>query len=219
MARRFTSGADVVAVEGLDEFRAEIKALKNRKLTAGISAANYKVSKLVEVSTKMSMAGGGRWLDNAAARTVLAQRRQDGGQVSIGPISLPDGRSIPATGVEFGARQNRQRLVKNTGGRATIVRPGEDIGRVRANVERQFVGSRGSVSRRSGSGQQVQVVRTVKGWNQFRPWRGKGSGAGYFLYPTIRRLQPQIAETYAEDLRRLYAAAFPERDALNRAAS
>lgn len=36
------------------------------------------------------------------------------------------------------------------------------------------------------------------GWNQFRPWRGSGSGAGYFLFPTIRDDTPQIIDMYYE---------------------
>lgn len=40
---------------------------------------------------------------------------------------------------------------------------------------------------------------------QFQPWRGNGSGAGYFLYPTIREEAPEITERFLEhfdDLRR-----------------
>ncbi len=31
---------------------------------------------------------------------------------------------------------------------------------------------------------------------QFKPWRGNGATAGYFLYPTIRRDHEKIDETY-----------------------
>lgn len=31
---------------------------------------------------------------------------------------------------------------------------------------------------------------------QFQPWRGSGSGSGYFLFPTIRRDSEQINATY-----------------------
>lgn len=37
------------------------------------------------------------------------------------------------------------------------------------------------------------------GWNQFQPWKGSGTGAGYFVWPGIRaaveELVPQMAET------------------------
>ena len=36
--------------------------------------------------------------------------------------------------------------------------------------------------------------------SQFPPWRGNGTAAGYFLYPTVRNLGPWIGETYLEAL-------------------
>lgn len=33
---------------------------------------------------------------------------------------------------------------------------------------------------------------------QFKPWRGSDSGAGYFLYPTIRDKSETIASTYQD---------------------
>lgn len=35
---------------------------------------------------------------------------------------------------------------------------------------------------------------------QFKPWRGNGPDAGYFLYPTIRKMQREIAETYEDEV-------------------
>ncbi len=49
----------------------------------------------------------------------------------------------------------------------------------------------------------------VRGWNQFREWRGNGSDAGYFLYPTIRQDTPEIIEMYGDLLERLAREAFP----------
>ncbi len=36
---------------------------------------------------------------------------------------------------------------------------------------------------------------------QFKPWRGSGEDAGYFLYPTIRDSQSQILDEYDKALR------------------
>lgn len=33
-------------------------------------------------------------------------------------------------------------------------------------------------------------------YKQFQPWRGNGEGAGYFVYPTIRRDGPRIETEY-----------------------
>lgn len=37
-------------------------------------------------------------------------------------------------------------------------------------------------------------------YKQFQPWRGSGSDAGYFVYPTIRDNSERIADTYVERL-------------------
>lgn len=42
---------------------------------------------------------------------------------------------------------------------------------------------------------------------QFKPWRGSGGGAGYFLYPTIRGSRADIVELYAKALDRITRAA------------
>ena len=51
---------------------------------------------------------------------------------------------------------------------------------------------------------------TVRGWNQFNPWRGNGGDAGYFLYPTIRERTDDIVEMYGDGLERITARAFPD---------
>lgn len=35
---------------------------------------------------------------------------------------------------------------------------------------------------------------------QFLPWRGSGTGAGYFLWPTVRGMEDQIQDRYSEAL-------------------
>ena len=52
--------------------------------------------------------------------------------------------------------------------------------------------------------------RTIRGWNQFKPWRGSGGGAGYYLYPTIRDSMDEIVNLYDEELQRVTKAAFPD---------
>lgn len=38
---------------------------------------------------------------------------------------------------------------------------------------------------------------------QFKPWRGSGGNAGYFVYPTIRRESADIRETYEQAMERI----------------
>lgn len=48
------------------------------------------------------------------------------------------------------------------------------------------------------------------GWNQFRPWSGSGSTAGYFLYPAIRQDMPAIVAMYGDAIEQIAKKAFPE---------
>ena len=48
------------------------------------------------------------------------------------------------------------------------------------------------------------------GWNQFKPWRGSGQGAGYFLYPAIRDTTPEIVDMYGDAVEQIARKAFPE---------
>lgn len=42
------------------------------------------------------------------------------------------------------------------------------------------------------------TVAPVSGWNQFRPWRGSGADAGYFLWPGIRESEAEIVDAYGD---------------------
>lgn len=45
---------------------------------------------------------------------------------------------------------------------------------------------------------------------QFKPWRGKGEDAGYFLWPTIRAMSTEIEQTYLTEVADvLRKSAFP----------
>lgn len=49
-----------------------------------------------------------------------------------------------------------------------------------------------------------------QGYNQFKPWRGNGESAGYFVYPTIRRDAPRIENEYVKAVDALLKKAFPD---------
>jgi len=51
---------------------------------------------------------------------------------------------------------------------------------------------------------------TVAGWNQFEPWRGSSSAAGYFLYPAITELTDEIVDKYGDAIEKIAAKAFPD---------
>lgn len=58
--------------------------------------------------------------------------------------------------------------------------------------------------------ERVTVRGSVKGWNQFDPWRGSGQGAGYFLYPSIRDRTPEIIDRYGDAIEKITHRAFPD---------
>jgi len=45
---------------------------------------------------------------------------------------------------------------------------------------------------------------TWHGWNQFRPWRGNSTDAGYFLWPAIRETTPEIKNVYMDALQAIF---------------
>lgn len=45
---------------------------------------------------------------------------------------------------------------------------------------------------------------TWRGWNQFKPWRGSGLDAGYFLWPAIRDKTPEIKAEYMDALQKIF---------------
>lgn len=51
---------------------------------------------------------------------------------------------------------------------------------------------------------------TIRGWNQFRGWRGSGPGTGYFLWPTIREDSELILDAYNDRIDPLVRRLFPE---------
>jgi hypothetical protein len=58
-------------------------------------------------------------------------------------------------------------------------------------------------SRRGG-----RFVSTL-GWNQFEKWRGSDTGAGYFLWPSIRDNRAEILAAHENELDRLLRFYFP----------
>lgn len=46
--------------------------------------------------------------------------------------------------------------------------------------------------------------RQVRGWQQFKPWRGSDAGAGYFLWPAIREQTDAIVGRYGDLFEKLW---------------
>lgn len=217
MAPRVQTGsrADAVFIKGLKEFQKEVSALDKQLNNGGRAAlkeTNYNVANLVVTKSQGVASGFGR-MDARAMKSLTASKTQNVAKITAGGPKYP-----MFGGSEFGSYQNRRRLIKNTKGRATIVRDDEKIDKVIKRVEAQTViyDRRGAPTtvkkkaRNSWGGTAVKVEGIMLGWNQFRPWRGNGATAGYIIYPTLRSSTPEIIGLYTDGFRKLIKKVFPD---------
>jgi len=202
----------IVRIDGLDEFRKELRKLGALDGLEALKATNKRIAEMVVEKTKPRMAKA----SHQSASTLAASNTARGAYVRGGGPRAPQ-----FGGVEFGAYQNMRRLIKNPykgqgrkarRSRATIVRSGENIDKIRKRVESNFVTSTGkTVSAREG-GMQVRVKQVRLGWNQFEKWTGNGPSAGYFLYATVRAESQEIMDLYRKAMVDIAHDAFPKGD-------
>lgn len=141
-----------IRVRGLKELRAELRTLDDPKeFESELKDVHHRIALMIETqaSPKLARIKGG--MGSAAAGTLSARRSVTGAQVSLGGGDVPW-----ALGVEFGAKQNLRRIVKNTrryrgvdlnvgkrrlreGGRATLIRDDEDIDAVIGRIRSQTI--------------------------------------------------------------------------------
>lgn len=200
----------VIRIEGLDRFRKAIKHAAGPEAVEALKRVNISVAEMIVERTKPKMAKR----SERSAASLRAAKTANAAFVYGGGASAPH-----FGGVEFGAYQNRRRLIKHPykgegksakRGRATIVRDGENIEKIKRKVESQFVTGTGkTVSAREG-GTQVRVKQVRLGWNMFDEWKGNGAHAGYFLYDTVRSSSQEITDTYMRALIEITRDAFPD---------
>ena len=207
--------ADSVNVTGLAELRREIKKAQQAGGPDGtqqLKELNYQVSEFVirkaktKASSVSSMAG-------KAAQSMDASKSGVAARVNAGGARYPY-----FGGAEFGAHRNRKRLIKNTGGRATIVRRNESASKVIKKVESQTLaydkyGGSSTVRKRARKDYGATAVKVTGvriGWNQFKDWRGNKSGAGYFLFPTVRANIDEIIDIYGDGMEKILGNVFPD---------
>lgn len=44
----------------------------------------------------------------------------------------------------------------------------------------------------------------AKRYPQFKPWRGNGDEAGYWLFPAVRDMRDEIVDAYADEIERIF---------------
>lgn len=213
-------------VRGLDDLNKELRELADpERFQEELKEAHWKVADMVRALAKPRIPSK----TGAARDSLTAQRTQYAARLSMGGAKAEH-----ALGVEFGAKQNMRRIVKQRvvrfrtdkdgnltskvgrAGRATIARDGEDIDKIVGRIEAQTVDEWGKIQSK-GRGVIVRVERYKNGspkvrigWNHFRPWRGVGPGAGYAVYPTIRENQTQIMALYEAEVSKIVGDAFPD---------
>lgn len=223
-----TRSAETIKVEGLAAFRRELRKVQTEGGENGqalLGEANERVADFVITHALVKARSEG---DQAirAALTMDASKSGVSARINAGGNKAPF-----FGGAEFGAHRNLRRLIKkpvrrtSNGGktfttkrsRATVVRDSEDIGKVARRVERQYVDKAGRTVTKKEGGRKVELERTqsgalkvIRGWNQFKPWRGNKAGAGYFLFPTIRNKFDEIGEIYMDELDRINRQIFPD---------
>jgi hypothetical protein len=206
---------DSVNVTGLAELRREIKKAQQAGGPDGtqqLKDLNYQVSEFV-IGKAKTAAGSVSSMASKAAQSMDASRSGVAARVNAGGAKYPY-----FGGAEFGAHRNRKRLIKNTGGRSTIVRKNESASKVIKKVESQTLaydryGASSTVRKRARKDYGATAVKVTGvriGWNQFKDWRGNKSGAGYFLFPTVRRNIDEIIDIYGDGMQDILRDVFPD---------
>lgn len=189
-------GEDTVRVSGLNKLRRELKALEDPTHLADLKAANNKVATDV-VGWARVKAGSQGAMAVKASRSLKAGNTQARATVSFGGKGYEF-----AAGSEFGADRNMWRIVRGREIRAKQYQT--------KLVDSEFYGKQ--VRRRVRTADAVTRLadRRVRGWNQFRPWRGNGEDAGYWLWPAIRAHTDDIVDTYGDAIEKITSKAFPD---------
>jgi hypothetical protein len=135
-----------IHVEGLSEFRRELRRLDDRTLTSELKDANFAVAQRVVGWAHYRAAGQGRMAVKAAA-TLRASKSQARAAVSFGGAKAPF-----AAGSEFGAIRNiprRAYATSSRNGAATAATPVTGCSRRSVRTKRRSSKSTATRSKRS----------------------------------------------------------------------
>lgn len=207
-----------IRIDGLREFRRGLAEFtKDPAGKQQLQKGNAKVADLV-INKTQQLAGDK--IQAKAAATLKPAKRVDGVYVIGGSRDVPY-----FGGANFGAYNDvlrilkADRMYKGQRGRAAMVRKEEEwrVDKIVRKIEQQYVSASGkTVTRREGlqGGVRIQVartgagtVRTMRGWNQFKPWR---KNEDYMLYRAIKNNIDEIVTVYFKELDRLTKQAFPD---------
>lgn len=198
-----------ISVDGAKALRQSLKDLGDRALLNKLAKDNAQIADLI-VRRADDFANAGR-------EAIVAARLKSVKSAANVSVRLPQmvdvndkrGPRPIGTGTEFGAYRNRRRLVKNTGGRHTIVRDNENLNAVIKRVEAQTRMGFDTVRKKArtmesyqGFTKAVKVTKVIRGWNGFRSWRK----SGYFLFPAIRDKRDEAIDLYMQSIEEVWTA-------------
>jgi len=148
-----TNRSGSIRIRGIKELREQLKTLEDPKELEGeLKDAHHRIALKVKNAAEPRLASKQGQMGVDAAKTLEARRTIAGAQISLGAEDVPW-----AQGVEFGAKRNLRRIIKNTrryrgitlangkgknireGGRATIVRDEEDLDSVIGRIREQTI--------------------------------------------------------------------------------
>lgn len=109
-------------------------------------------------------------------------------------VVIPAARANASNRMERRAASTLKALKVTTGG---AVRLGEGFP---GALGAEFGAYRNQLRAGNPGGRPAQV----RGWQQFKPWRGSDSGAGYFMWPAIREQTDEIVNRYGEMIQKLW---------------
>lgn len=186
MARPQRNTAASIRVSGAKDLRRTLKAMGDRELMRELGRANKRIGQIVVDEARQIASSQGRQ-QQRAAETLRASSVGSRVQVQLGGKA-----GVPyALGAEFGAHHNRKRLILSTGG------AGNYSSRRSAEAAKRRIEASGK-----------RTVRYMKrGWNMLPEWRGAGKGAGYFLFPAIRKKRQEIIDAYMREIEHVWGKA------------
>jgi len=203
-----TNKALQVNVEGAKELRETLKAMGDRRLLAELSSDNAEIAQMIVVEAQRNATTRREQLVASSMTVTKSSKVVQVRLPRLIQVTDKQGRGMRPVGMgtEFGAKYQR-RLVKNTGGRATIVRNDEDLDKVIKRVEDQTRMGFDTVSKRARKAwgaTPVKVTKVIIGWKGYKPFKGRGDKAGYFLFPAIREKREEAIEMYVKSIEKVW---------------
>jgi hypothetical protein len=109
-------------------------------------------------------------------------------------VIIPTAKGYASTRMERRAANTLKPMMTSTGGAVSYG------GGFPGSMGAEF----GAFRNQRRQGRPGGVAAVVQGWQQFKPWRGNDTGAGYFVWPAIRDKTEDIIYRFAYGLEEMW---------------